>query len=308
MTRRKVHTSMRFSTLIYTIKQGIVNIFRNKWYSLASMATISACLFMFGIFFSLVANFQYIVKEAQDGVAVTVFFEEGISDERIAEIGSLIEKRAEVSHVNFVSADAAWESFKDDYLGEYADGFGDDNPLPNSANYEVYLNDVSMQDSLVTYVESLDGVRRVNRSEVTANTLSGMNKLIGYASAGIIAILLAVSIFLISNTVTIGISVRKEEINIMKYIGATDFFVRAPFVIEGILIGLAGSVLPLAIIYVIYNNVIAYVSTRFSMLSQLLKFLTVDQVFQVLMPISLIIGIGIGFFGSFSTVRKHIRV
>lgn len=308
MTRRKVHTSMRFSTLIYTIKQGIVNIFRNKWYSLASMATISACLFMFGIFYSLVANFQYIVKEAQDGVAVTVFFEEGISDERIAEIGSLIEKRAEVSHVNFVSADAAWESFKDDYLGEYADGFGDDNPLPNSANYEVYLNDVSMQDSLVTYVESLDGVRRVNRSEVTANTLSGMNKLIGYASAGIIAILLAVSIFLISNTVTIGISVRKEEINIMKYIGATDFFVRAPFMIEGILIGLAGSVLPLAIIYVIYNNVIAYVSTRFSMLSQLLKFLTVDQVFQVLMPISLIIGIGIGFFGSFSTVRKHIRV
>ena len=308
MTRRKVHTSMRFSTLIYTIKQGIVNIFRNKWYSLASMATISACLFMFGIFYSLVANFQYIVKEAQDGVAVTVFFEEGISDERIAEIGSLIEKRAEVSHVNFVSADAAWESFKDDYLGEYADGFGDDNPLPNSANYEVYLNDVSMQDSLVAYVESLDGVRRVNRSEVTANTLSGMNKLIGYASAGIIAILLAVSIFLISNTVTIGISVRKEEINIMKYIGATDFFVRAPFVIEGILIGLAGSVLPLAIIYVIYNNVIAYVSTRFSMLSQLLKFLTVDQVFQVLMPISLIIGIGIGFFGSFSTVRKHIRV
>lgn len=299
---------MRFSTLIYTIKQGIVNIFRNKWYSLASMATISACLFMFGIFYSLVANFQYIVKEAQDGVAVTVFFEEGISDERIAEIGSLIEKRAEVSHVNFVSADAAWESFKDDYLGEYADGFGDDNPLPNSANYEVYLNDVSMQDSLVTYVESLDGVRRVNRSEVTANTLSGMNKLIGYASAGIIAILLAVSIFLISNTVTIGISVRKEEINIMKYIGATDFFVRAPFVIEGILIGLAGSVLPLAIIYVIYNNVIAYVSTRFSMLSQFLKFLTVDQVFQVLMPISLIIGIGIGFFGSFSTVRKHIRV
>ena len=308
MTRRKVHTSMRFSTLIYTIKQGIVNIFRNKWYSLASMATISACLFMFGIFYSLVANFQYIVKEAQDGVAVTVFFEEGISDERIAEIGSLIEKRAEVSHVNFVSADTAWESFKDDYLGEYADGFGDDNPLPNSANYEVYLNDVSMQDSLVTYVESLDGVRRVNRSEVTANTLSGMNKLIGYASAGIIAILLAVSIFLISNTVSIGISVRKEEINIMKYIGATDFFVRAPFVIEGILIGLAGSVLPLAIIYVIYNNVIAYVSTRFSMLSQLLKFLTVDQVFQVLMPISLIIGIGIGFFGSFSTVRKHIRV
>ena len=170
------------------------------------------------------------------------------------------------------------------------------------------MTDVASQKKLVSFAESLDGVRKVNKSDTVANTLNSVNKLVWYVSVVIIAILLAVSIFLISNTVTIGISVRKEEINIMKYIGATDFFVRAPFVIEGILIGLAGSVLPLAIIYVIYNNVIAYVSTRFSMLSQLLKFLTVDQVFQVLMPISLIIGIGIGFFGSFSTVRKHIRV
>ena len=299
---------MRFSTLIYTIKQGVINIFRNKWYSLASMATISACLFMFGIFYSVVANFQYIVKEAQDGVAVTVFFNEDTTDERIAEIGQMIEKRAEVSRVNFVSSDEAWESFKDDYLGEYADGFGDDNPIKDSENYEVYLNDVSMQDSLVTYLESIHGVRKVNRSDITANTLSGMNKLIGYVSIGIIAILLAVSVFLISNTVTIGISVRKEEINIMKYIGATDFFVRAPFVIEGMLIGAAGSVVPLTIVYFLYNSVLSYLTTRFQMLTQLLKFLTVEQVFQVLVPISLIIGIGIGFMGSFSTVRKHIRV
>lgn len=299
---------MRFSTLVYTIKQGVINIFRNKWYSLASMATISACLFMFGIFYAVVANFQHIVKEAQEGVAITVFFNEDASDERIAEIGEMIEKRAEVSRINFVSSDEAWESFKDDYLGEYADGFGDDNPIKDSENYEVYLNDVSMQESLVTYIESIQGVRKVNRSEITANTLSGMNKLIGYVSVGIILILLAVSIFLISNTVTIGISVRKEEINIMKYIGATDFFVRAPFVIEGMLIGAVGSVLPLAIIYFIYNNVLEYVSTRFQMLSQLLKFLTVEQVFQILTPVALIIGIGIGFIGSFSTVRKHIRV
>lgn len=299
---------MRFSTFLYTLKQGIINIFRNKWYSLASMATISACLFMFGIFYAVVANFQNIVQEAQEGVAVTVFFNEDLSDERIAEIGELIEKRAEVSRINFVSDDEAWESFKDDYLGEYADGFGDDNPIKGSANYEVYLNDVSMQDSLVTYLESVDGVRQVNRSEITANTLSGMNRLIGYVSVGIIVILLAVSIFLISNTVTIGISVRKEEINIMKYIGATDFFVRAPFVIEGMLIGAIGSLLPLVIIYFIYNHIIAYVTTRFTMLTQLLAFLTVEQVFSILIPVSLVIGIGIGFVGSFSTVRKHIRV
>ncbi len=296
------------STFFYTLRQGIANLFRNKWYSLASIATISSCLLMFGVFYSVVANFQYIVKMAQEGVSVTVFFDEGLSDQRISEIGDIISARPEVSRINFVSADEAWESFKEDYLGEYADGFGDDNPIADSANYEVYLNDVSRQDDLVHYLEGVDGVREVNHSEITANTLSGMNKLVSYVSLAIIGILLAVSMFLISNTVTIGISVRKEEINIMKYIGATDFFVRAPFVIEGILIGVLGCAPPLIAIYFIYNRVIDYLSERFMMLSQLLKFLTVEQIFQILIPVSLAIGVGIGFIGSFSTVRKHIRV
>ena len=126
--------------------------------------------------------------------------------------------------------------------------------------------------------------------------------------AGIIFILLLVSIFLISNTVTMGIAVRKDEINIMKYIGATDFFVRAPFVVEGILIGLIGSVIPLIIIYFVYTHVITYVVSRFTMLSSLLNFLPVETVFNSLIPISLLIGIGIGFFGSFITVRKHLHV
>lgn len=298
---------MRFSTLIYTFKQGIVNIFRNKWYSLASIATIGACLFMFGIFYSIVANFQYIVKEAQNGVAVTIFFDEGISQERIAEIGSLIEARVEVDHINFVSADEAWESFKEEYLGEYADGFRD-NPLKNSSNYEIYLRDVSMQSALVSYLESTDGIRLINKSEITANTLTSINSLVGYVAIGIIIILLCVSVFLIANTVTIGISVRKEEINIMKYIGATDFFVRFPFVIEGMLIGAIGSLIPLGIVYLIYNNIIGYVLNKFTVLSSILKFLSVDEIFHTLIPVSVCIGVGIGFIGSFTTVRKHIRV
>lgn len=300
---------MRISTFFYTLKQGVVNIFRNKWYSLASMATIGACLLMFGVFYSIVMNFQYIVKGAQEGVAVTVFFEEGTSEERIKEVGTMIEKRAEVSNINYVSEQEAWDSFKTDYLGEYADGFPeDDNPLEGMSNYEVYLNDVSMQKNLVTYLESIEDVREVRQSELTANTLTGVNSLISYVSVGIIAILLAVSVFLISNTVTIGISVRKEEINIMKYIGATDFFVRSPFVIEGVLIGLLGSAFPLLAIYFIYNNVIVLVREKFSVLANILQFLTVEEIFTTLVPVSIVIGVGIGFFGSFVTVRKHIRV
>lgn len=298
---------MRISTVFYTLRQGFGNLFRNKWFTLASIATISACLFLFGLFYAIVTNFQNIVKTAEEGVSVTVFFDEGIEDSRIQEIGELIQKRPEVSAINFVSAEEAWETFSEQYLGEYKDGFTE-NPLEDSANYQIYLNDVSMQSALVTYLESLDGVRQVNRSEVTATTLTGVNALVAYVSVGIIAILFAVSIFLISNTVTIGISVRKEEINIMKYIGATDFFVRAPFVVEGMLIGLIGSAIPLGIIYGLYNMVISYVMERFSMLSQLLSFLTVEEIFHTLMPVSLGIGVGIGFLGSIITVRKHLRV
>ena len=298
---------MRISTFFYTIKQGFINIFRNKWFSLASIATISACLFLFGLFYSILMNVQNIVKTAQEGVSVTVVVDEGIRDDRIQQVGDGSQERPEVSKINFISADEAWDSFKEEYLGEYADGFTE-NPLENSASYEIYLNDVSMQPALVSFLEGLDGIREVNRSEITAASLTGINALIAYASIGIIAILFAVSIFLISNTVTIGISVRKEEISIMKYIGATDFFVRSPFVIEGMLIGAIGALIPMGIIYSVYNEVIGYIIGKFSNLSKLLAFLPVNEIFAKLLPGSLIMGIGIGFLGSIITVRKHLRV
>ncbi len=299
---------MRISTFFYTLKQGISNIFRNAWFSLASIATISACLLLFGIFYTIVMNFQHIVKTAEQGVSVTVLFDEGLSEARIQEIGDLISKRTEVAKLEFISADEAWEDFQKDYFGEdYSGGFPE-NPLADSASYEIYLSDVALQNSLVTYLESVDGIRQVNRSEMVASTLTGVNSLIGYVSIGIIGILLAVSIFLISNTVMIGIQVRKEEINIMKYIGATDFFVRSPFVIEGMVIGAVGACIPLGMIYAIYNTVIVYVVERFPMLSMLLNFLPVGEIFTTLLPVSMGVGIGIGFLGSFTTVRKHLHV
>ena len=121
-------------------------------------------------------------------------------------------------------------------------------------------------------------------------------------------ILLAVSTFLISNTVTIGISVRKEEIGIMKLIGATDFFVRAPFVVDGVLIGLIGSALPLALLYVLYSKVVVYIAGKFSFLSNMMNFLPVNEVFRTLVPVALILGVGIGFMGSRITIHKHLRV
>lgn len=319
---------MRISTLFYTIKQGFANIFRNKWYSLASIATISACLFLFGLFYAIVANFQSIVMKAEEGVTVTVFFhdandrceKEGTphepeqipTEQRMQEIGERIRARVEVSKeedgVRFISDEEAWKEFAVNYYGEdYSEGFPE-NPLAGVCSYEIHLSDVTMQDALVSWLYSIPEIRKVNYSEVTAHTLSGVNLLIAYVSVGIIVILLAVSIFLISNTVAIGISVRATEINIMKYIGATDFFVRAPFVLEGILIGLLGAAIPLGIIYSVYNYALTYIMERFTVLNNFLNFLTVQEIFKVLVPVSLILGMGIGYLGSVSTVRKHLHV
>jgi len=304
---------MRINTIGYCLKQGLKNIWRNKMFSLASIATMSACIFLFGLFFCIVENFQYMVKEAEKSVAVTVFFDEDIAQDQAAmeAIGEKIEARDEVASLRFVSAEESWDEYKDVYFAEapqLAEGFAEDNPLANQAHYEVYLKDVSMQSGLVEYLESVEGIRRVNKSAEVADILTNFNMLIGYISIAIIILLLCVSVFLISNTVTIGIAVRKEEIAIMKLIGATNAFVKAPFVVEGILIGLIGAAIPLALLYYLYRELVGFVSGQFNILTGLLQFLPVNDMFRVLLPVGLALGVGIGFFGSFFTIRKHLRV
>ncbi|MBR3824820.1 MAG: permease-like cell division protein FtsX [Lachnospiraceae bacterium] len=302
---------MKISTFFYTIKQGFANLFRNKWYTLASIATMAACLLMLGVFYSVAANFRHIVKNVEEVVSFTVFFEEGISEERIEEIGRLIQSREEVASMNFISAEQAWEDYQkenfQDKAEELLEGYPE-NPLANSMNYEVFPKDVSQQAALKNYVLSIPGVRKINSLDEVADTLTAVNQLITYVSVGIIIVLLLVSVFLISNTVTVGISVRKAEINIMKYIGATDFLVRAPFVLEGVIIGLIGAVIPLYAIHKMYSSVLNFMISEFANLSKLLDFLPVDTIFDFLLPISLIVGVGIGFFGSVTTVRKHLNV
>lgn len=266
------------------------------------------------------------IKSAEEGVAITVFFDEEATDTQIKAIGDELATREDVLRVDFVSADDAWDSFKEEYFKEnadLADGFKNDNPLAGSDHYEVYMQTsnegstsltvrskslANTQQDLVKYAKGLDGVRKVNKSDVVANTLSSVNKLVGYVSIAIIIILFGVSIFLISNTVTMGITVRREEIAIMKYIGAKDFVVRSPFVIEGLIMGLVGAILPLTLLYVLYGKAVEYVLTKFQILNNIMNFLPVTSVYQYLLPIGVLMGVGIGFCGSYFTVRKHLKV
>ena len=305
---KRVDIPMSFKSIIYSTKQGIKNIGRNRMYSLASIGTITASLFLFGILFFVVINFQNIIKTAETSVGVTVFFNEGISKERMKEIGDEISKQEEVTSIEFTSGEETWQKYKEEYLTEeMVESFGEDNPLADSDSYTIYLYESSEQSNLVKYIKGIEGVRKVNYSETIADTFSSINSVIAYVSAAIIIILIAVSIFLINTSVVMGVSARQEEISIMKLLGATNSFISAPFIIEGIIIGIIGSGIPLVILYLIYNRILNYITQKYISVFQTVQFVNIHEAFMLLIPILLAIGIGIGFFGSFKTVRRQIK-
>lgn len=304
---------MRISSIGYALKSGVKNIFRNKMFSIASVLTMSACIFLFGLFYSVISNFSYIIKGVEEGVSMTVFFEDGTDQATMDEVGLMIEGRGEVKDIKYVSAMEAWQTYAKQYFGEQADefaaGFKNDNPLANSAKYEIYVHSIEEQTTLKNYVKGLPKVKEVNQSVEAVKTLTTMNRLVKYISFAIIGILLVVAVFLISNTVSVGINVRRDEIAIMKLIGATNLFTRLPFIMEGVLIGLIGAALPLLAFFFMYNKAVKYILEKFSVLERFMGgLMPVGDVFQTLVPIGLALGMGIGLVGSLFTIRKHLKV
>lgn len=295
----------------YSVKQGLKSLRKNRMFTLASIGTVAACLFLFGLFYFVLSNFRYVVETAESSVGISVFFDEGLTEEGIKLIGDAIEKRPEVDHMEYISPEQAWENFKEENFKDsqdLIDSFGEDNPLKDSASYEVYLKDIENQDQLVEYLETVSGVREVKRSTEVAGGLSSVSHLVGGGSAALIIVLLLVSVFLIHSTISTGITVRKPEIAIMRLMGASDFFIWGPFILEGIVIGLIGSALPLIVLAMMYGKMIRYIMTRFAMFTENLSFLTTGDVFSILVPISLFLGVGIGFLGSYITVRRNLNV
>lgn len=299
------------SVFLYSVRQGLKSLHKNKMFTIASISTMAACLFLFGMFYFIVGNFQHMIKEVESSVGLTVFFEEGASQKQMDSIGEAIKACDEVDHVEFVSAEEAWkqfaaENFKDN--PDLVESFAGDNPLADSASYQVYVEDLSKQDELANYIREIAGVRLVKQSADTAKSLTNASRLVSYISIAIIVILLAVSVFLIQSTISTGITVRRAEIGIMRLMGASDFFIRAPFIVEGVVIGFVGALIPLIILLISYSSIVQYIKTKFDMISSWMTFLPAGTVFSVLVPTCLVIGIGVGFLGSFFTVRKHLDI
>ncbi|ETP72876.1 cell division protein [Lachnospiraceae bacterium JC7] len=302
---------MKANAWKYCIRSGFKNLFHDKLFSAASTATISACIFLFCLFFAILTNVQNMAKTAETTVGITVFFDDDATEEQVRAIGQEIEGREEIKSANYTSAEDAWNEFKTDYFHNnelMAQAFAEDNPLAGSQSYEIFLNNIEDQKSIVDWLYSFDKVRQINYSTAAIEGLSSLERLISSLSAVIISVLLAVSVFLISNTISVAAQFRRKENEIMKMIGATNFMIRLPFLVEGVVLGSAGAIIPLIGIYLIYERAVTYVNDHFLGISTLFTPIPIGTVFPEMVAAAMGLGVGVGFVVSFFTIRKSLRV
>ncbi len=302
---------MSLRTLGYSFSKGLQNMFKNGWMSVISIMTIAVNVFVIIVFYTVVTNVDFMMTEFEKNIGVAVFFEKNTTEEQILEMKAKMEKRAEVYRVEYISAAEAWESFKNQYFGqreELLTGFGEDNPLAESASLQISLADISKQGTLVQVLKAENIVRYVRETRDVTYVVEAVNKLVTYISVGLLTILILLALFLISNTIRLAVTLRNEEIGIMRYIGARNMMIRGPFLVEGILIGLIGASIPLILFYYVYPDVVIQIQKSYAILSDYLIFLSRDRILQTLIPIALLSGAGIGYLGSRFTVGKYLKV
>jgi len=299
--------AMRFRIFKTIIKQGIVGMWRNRAMGIASIGSVGATLTILGIILILILNINnvmYTTKEQFDEIQVYLMDE--VEQEEIEEIGKTINKFDGVISVIFQSKEQALEIMKEDWgdEGYLLEGL-EENPLPNS--YIIQLESIEKADNIVTQLEELDGIEEVKYYNDIIEKLMSVANFIRIGGIVVIAILVFISIFIISNTIKITVAARKKEIGIMKYVGATNEFIRGPFLVEGILLGLIGTSISIFIVYYGYKYLFQVVSDK------LYVMLTVYMVspyslFADIAIIFIAIGVGIGMLGSIVSLRKFLRV
>jgi len=305
------------NTLLYCIRQGLRNFIRNPLFSFASVATVSACIFLLGIFLILAANLQSILVKAETNVGITVFFAEEAGQSEKDGIRSAIENYGGVKEIRYISADEAWKDFSESYFGDESEdirlAFGDENPLASSDSFEVFMNDIDDQNGIVAMLREVPYVREVNYASNAIAMLKQLNNAVKWLSVIIIGVLFAVSVFLISNTINVSAVFRKRENEIMKMIGAKDYMIRSPFVVEGLLIGLLGAAIPLFSVKAIYTRLSVWFSaqvsalTTGSTLTDVIVLVPFEELKPLLLLSGLVLGIGMGYFVSLFTINRHLR-
>lgn len=300
---------MRYNVLGYLIGEGFRNFFKNKKSTGASLMIMCATMLIFGLFFLIGENVNYMLKEIESEQGMQVFMIKDATEEQIAKLGEEIQNLDYVAKTEFVSKEEAYNIMKERY-SEYTrvlEGYTvEKNPF--KVSYVVTLTDLSKSEEVKTQIEELDNVNNIEMRDKTINALVSIANGIRWVSAGILVLLIVISIFIIANTIKLTVHARRKEISIMKYVGATNGFIRWPFIIEGILIGVISAMLSIVILGLGYNFIINKImeSSVVSMIN--ITLLPFAEVFKLVIIVYLGLGIGIGTLGSIISMRKYLEV
>ncbi len=299
---------MKYNIFTYLIGEGFKNVFKNKKSTVASLMIMCATMIIFGVFFIIGENINHFVKEVESAQGIQVFINTDATDDQIKEIGEKISSLDGVNTVTFVSKESGLEQMKEKFKDkEYLlDTYKDNNILPDS--YVVTLTDLNLSSQVQEQINQMEHIKRITSRDETVSTLINLANGVRIITGVILILLVVISVFIISNTIKLTVHARRKEISIMKYVGATNNFIRWPFIVEGIIIGILSGAISLTIVGGGYNFIAdQIVNSQFMKITNM-SLVGFSDMFNLIIIIYLLLGIGIGVIGSTISMRKYLKV
>lgn len=297
---------MRYNVLSYLLGEGFRNVFKNKKSTGAALAIMCATMLIFGVFFMISENINHAVKELELQQGMQVFVKEDSTEEQVKQVGEKIKALDGINTVTFVSKEEGLNTMKQRLKDKQSllSGYETDNPLPDS--YLVTLTDLKLSSDVQNKILSMDHVKSIQSRDETIQGLLNIASAIKIVSGVILILLVIISIFIIANTIKLTVHARRKEISIMKYVGATNGFIRWPFIVEGIIIGIIAALISILLIGLAYNGLIDKIAGMTNLVN--IDLLTFSDMFTLIIFVYMILGIGVGALGSAISMRKYLKV
>lgn len=299
---------MKYNIFGYLIGEGFSNVFKNKKSTGASLMIMCATMIIFGIFLILGENINHFVSEVESAQGIQVFINNDATQEQMDTLGEQIRALDGVSTVEFVSKEQALEQMKERFgeQQDLLDGYEENNIFP--ASYVVTMTDLTRSEEIQNQILTFENVKKITSRDETVSTLIDLANGIKIVTGVILALLIIISVFIIANTIKLTVHARRKEISIMKYVGATNGFIRWPFIVEGMIIGIIASLISIVIVGLAYNFIVqSMVSSEFMQVINM-SLVSFNDMFSSIIFVYMLLGIGIGAVGSVISMRKYLKV
>ena len=301
--------TMRPSTIRYFLKEGFSGLKKNLLMTVASIIAVAACISIMSFSYCVVSNLQYMLDQMEDSIGISVFLKGDLTSEDIENMKTTISGLDHVTNVTYISPADALDQLKEQWGADEDIFIGlDDTNNPLSHSFQVELDQIESQDAVLAELQKIEGVDKVEYGQSLSEMLMSVSNVFQVAGILVMLVLGVISVMIIINTIRISVMNRRVEINIMKYVGATDWFIRWPFIIEGIIIGLIGAILPMLVGMPMYGKTVSLFYNHIPFVENFVRFRVVGDVFSFVLHAALFFGILLGVVGSVTSIRKHLQV